>query len=76
MATCVLQAKIQLSYDTFLHDRVRLYWEGEALRQACGGGVRTLRNIGLFYLLEEMLRRSTLRILLRRSRDSFVPEQC
>jgi len=42
------------------------------LRQGGGGGVRRLRSLSLFYLLQGLLRKSNVRVLLRLSCDSFM----
>jgi hypothetical protein len=66
---------IQNGYDISLRNRIWFYKYGEALWQGRSGEVRRLWIFGLLFVRQGVLRKSTVRILLRLSRDSFMPEK-
>ena len=61
-------------HDFDVHNRIRL-WRAEAVRPRRGSRVRSLWRLGLLLVREGMLRPGAMRVLLRFSCDSFVPEE-
>jgi hypothetical protein len=61
-------------YDIVLHNRIRFSKYGETMWPRRRSRVRPLRSFGLLFVRKGMLRTGAMRILLRLSRGSFMPE--
>jgi hypothetical protein len=64
MANCVPETGIQFGHETLLHNRIRFWKYGEAVRPCRGRRVRPLRGLGLLFVRKGMLRTGAMRILL------------